>query len=147
MATFDLSFDYEIKYQRTDLLYFGVNFFLGFHEFPIRVQGGASGGTSAGADLSPVSTTFTFNSPKKLSLSNTSFFYTDGLDKLELEMFYSDSSNRNPWTFKMGSVAIKLMTEFKPAGSGASINNFFFGQSICRDFKCKGNCDYRHNQN
>jgi hypothetical protein len=60
-----------------------------------------------------------------LSLSNTSFFYTDGLDKLELEMFYSDSSNRNPWTFKMGSVAIKLMTEFNPAGSGASINNFF----------------------
>ena len=126
MTTFDLSFDYEIKYQKTDLLYFGINFFLGFREFPIRVQGVRDSGIHFGADLSPISTTFTFNSPnEKLSLNDKSFFHTDGLDKLTLSMFYLDSSNRNQWTFKMGSVAIKLMAEFNSAGSGASIDNFF----------------------
>lgn len=118
--SFTLDFQYQINYRSSDILHFGINFILGFREFPIRVFNGGS------ADISPRSSgTFTFQSPTPLSISitNSSLFSAEGLDDLQLEMLYSDASKFNEYTFRMGSVGIKQVIEF--SSNDGSLDRFF----------------------
>ena len=118
--SFTLDFNYQINYKRSDVLYFGINFFLGFRDFPIRVR-------ASGADLSPNSSrTFTFQSPSFLpiSVTNSTLISTEGLDELQLEMLYSDSSLFDEYTFRMGSVGITQTVEFSNS-SGGGLDSFF----------------------
>jgi hypothetical protein len=121
--SFTLDFNYQINYKRSDVLYFGINFFLGCRDFPIRVR--TSGGS--GGDLSPNSSrTLTFQSPSSLpiSVTNSNLISTEGLDDIQLEMLYSDPSQFDEYTFRMGSVGITQTIEFSNS-SGGGLDSFF----------------------
>ena len=126
-ASFDLSFNYTIKYVQSDVLYFGLNLLLGSREFPLRFAGSTTGG---GQDISPKSTrTFNFAATKqRITFTNTNIFDSSGVDEITRELLFSDPSNSDQWTFRMGSVALKQVIEFNP--QSGNLNDFFNDQFI-----------------
>jgi hypothetical protein len=125
--SFTLNFNYQINYKRSDVLYFGINFFLGCRDFPIRVR-------TTGADLSPNSSrTFTFQSSSSLpiSVTNSSLISVEGLDDIQLEMLYSHPSQFDEYTFRMGSVGITQTVEFSNS-SGGGLDSFFSANQFTR---------------
>jgi hypothetical protein len=135
-ANFKLKFDYEISYKQKDLIYFGINLLLGCREFPLRLKSGDDG---SGKDISPLSTgTFNFSSDE-LDVTQSSVFDTNGLEIVEREMLYSSSSQSNKYTFRMGSVALRLVVGFNPGGN---INDLFDDQFIkISDLTCSVTID------
>lgn len=126
-VNFQLDFNYTMKYVQSDVLYFGLNLLLGCREFPLRFVGGT---TSGGDDISPKSTkTFNFAaSDKAITFTDTNIFDSSGKNEITREMLFSDPSNSDQWTFRMGSAALKQVIEFNP--SSGSINDFFDDQYI-----------------
>jgi hypothetical protein len=126
-ANFTLTFKYTIKYVQSDVLYFGLNLLLGCREFPLRFAGSAT--ASGGADISPKSTrTFNFaaiNQP--VTFTDSTIFDPTGASEITRQMLFSDPSNSDQWTFRIGSVALKQVIEVNPSGN---INDFFNDQYI-----------------
>lgn len=126
-ASFNLSFTYDISYEPGDVLYFGINLLLGCREFPLRLKGAAAGG--GGDDRSPRSgSTFNFTGSNTLSINDSSIFDSTGIDNIDRQMLYSDATKSDEFTFRMGSVALKLVVEYKPESN--HLNDFFNDQFI-----------------
>ncbi len=125
-ANFTLTFNYTMKYVQSDLLYFGLNLLLGCREFPLRFASATGGGD----DISPKSTkTFNFSAINKdITFTDTNIFDPSGKNEITRQMLFSDPSNSDQWTFRMGSVALKQVIEFSPTSS--NINDFFNDQYI-----------------
>lgn len=126
-VNFTLSFNYTIKYVQSDVLYFGLNLLLGCREFPLRFAGSATGG---GDDISPKSTkTFNFAAiNKSITFTDANIFDSSGITEVTRQMLFSDPSNSDQWTFRMGSVVLKQVIEFNP--DSGNINDFFNDQYI-----------------
>jgi hypothetical protein len=117
---FKLTFTYDIEYKPSDTLYFGINLLLGCREFPLRRN-------TPSDDFSPLSSpTFNFNNatPQSIEFLNSSIIDSVGIDNVKLDTLFSDG-NLNQLSFKVGSVALKQIVEFKSTGS---LNDFFKAQ-------------------
>lgn len=57
-------------------------------------------------------------------MNNSTLISTEGLDDLQLEMLYSDPSQFDEYTFRMGSVGITQTVEFSNS-SGGGLDSFF----------------------
>ncbi len=120
--TFDLSFKYDIKYKPSDTLYFGINLLLGHREFPLRNIGNGTG--TASGDFSPLSSrTFNFTNvtSQSASFNDRNIIDFDGINDVVLETLFSDN-NPSKSSFKVGSVSLRQIVEFKSTGS---LNDFF----------------------
>lgn len=125
-AKFQLKFNYKISYKQEDLIYFGINFLLGCREFPLRFKFGS--GAAAGKDISPLSTgTFNFSSADTLDANESLIFDSEGINDIERLMLYTNTSQAIKETFRIGSVALKLVVGFDPSGN---VNDFFDDQFI-----------------
>lgn len=141
-VSFELEFDYDIKYKPSDTLYFGINLILGCREFPIR-RNGSPAPTPAptptpapapalftGEDFTPrSSSTFNFTAVglRSLSVTDDSILDSDGKDDIKGAMLYTNPSDPSAETFKTGSVALRQIVEFNQSGGG-SLSDFFNSQ-------------------